>query len=84
MPARAAIGSVPLVAVVVSMLVTVATTVVINRLAGRIYAGALLRFGPRVRIREAFRAHDRRRNGDSLPPPPPTLEPLTTRSRGLS
>ena len=59
MPARAAVGSVPLAHVLVSMLLTGVAIVVANRLAGRVYEGAVLRFGPRIKVRQALR-HDER------------------------
>jgi ABC-2 type transport system permease protein len=59
MPARAAVGSVPLPHVLLSMLLTVVAIVVANRLAGRVYEGAVLRFGPRIKVRQALR-HDER------------------------
>ncbi len=39
-----------------AVLVTVATIVIMIRLAGRVYAGGILRFGSRVKWREAFRS----------------------------
>jgi ABC-2 type transport system permease protein len=56
MPIRWASGSVPLWEVGVSMLLMVIAVVLLIRVAGRIYAGAVLRSGPRVRIREALAA----------------------------
>ena len=74
MPARAAIGSVSWIAIAISMLLTVAATVVTIRIAGRIYAGALLRFGPRVKLLDAFRAEV---SGRDEPDPPADQQPLT-------
>ena len=56
MPIRWASGTVPLWEVGVSMLLMVIAVVLLIRIAGRIYAGAVLRSGPRVRIREALAA----------------------------
>jgi ABC-2 type transport system permease protein len=56
MPIRWASGTVPLWEVGVSMLLMVIAVVLLVRVAGRIYAGAVLRSGPRVRIREALAA----------------------------
>jgi ABC-2 type transport system permease protein len=56
MPIRWASGTVPLWEVGVSMLVMAIAVVLLIRVAGRIYAGAVLRSGPRVRIREAMAA----------------------------
>jgi ABC-2 type transport system permease protein len=56
MPIRWANGNVPLWEVGVSMLLMVIAVVLLIRVAGRIYAGAVLRSGPRVRIREALSA----------------------------
>jgi ABC-2 type transport system permease protein len=54
MPLRWAGGDVPLWEVGLSMLIMAVTVVALVRLAGRIYAGAVLRSGPRVGIREAL------------------------------
>lgn len=56
MPIRWASGNVPLWEVGVSMLIMVVAVVLLIRVAGRIYAGAVLRSGPRVRLREALSA----------------------------
>ncbi|HEV7653568.1 MAG TPA: ABC transporter permease [Mycobacteriales bacterium] len=56
MPIRWAAGDVPFWQVGVSMLLMAVVVVLLIRLAGRIYAGAVLRSGPRVRIREALAA----------------------------
>jgi ABC-2 type transport system permease protein len=66
MPIRWASGTVPLWEVGVSMMLMVIAVVLLIRVAGRIYAGAVLRSGPRVRIREALgagRANDRAAKG---------------------
>ena len=56
MPIRWASGDVPLWEVGVSMLVMIVAVVALIRVAGRIYAGAVLRGGPRVKIKEALAA----------------------------
>jgi ABC-2 type transport system permease protein len=56
MPIRWASGTVPLWEIGVSMLLMVVAVVLLIRVAGRIYAGAVLRSGPRVRIKEALAA----------------------------
>lgn len=56
MPIRWASGDAPLWEVGVSMLLMVVVVVLLIRLAGRIYAGAVLRSGPRIRLREALSA----------------------------
>ena len=54
MPIRWASGSAPLWEVGLSMLIMVVVVVALVRVAGRVYAGAVLRSGPRVRLREAL------------------------------
>ena len=56
MPIRWATGDVPLWEVGLSMLLMVVAVIVLIRVAGRIYAGAVLRSGPRVKIKEALAA----------------------------
>jgi ABC-2 type transport system permease protein len=56
MPIRWAAGDVPLWEVGVSMLLMVLVVVALIRVAGRIYAGAVLRSGPRVKIKDALAA----------------------------
>jgi ABC-2 type transport system permease protein len=56
MPIRWAAGTVPLWEVGVSMLLMVVAVVLLIRVAGRIYAGAVLRSGPRVKIKDALAA----------------------------
>ena len=56
MPIRWATGTVPLWEVGVSMLLMVLAVVSLVRLAGWIYAGAVLRSGPRVGLRDALRS----------------------------
>jgi ABC-2 type transport system permease protein len=54
MPIRWAAGDVPLWEVGVSMLLMALVVVALIRVAGRIYAGAVLRSGPRVKIKDAL------------------------------
>jgi ABC-2 type transport system permease protein len=56
MPIRWAAGTVPLWEVGVSMLVMAVAVVLLIRVAGRIYAGAVLRSGPRIRLKDALAA----------------------------
>jgi ABC-2 type transport system permease protein len=56
MPIRWAAGDVPLWEVGASMLLMVVVVVALIRVAGRIYAGAVLRSGPRVKIKDALAA----------------------------
>jgi ABC-2 type transport system permease protein len=55
MIARIAYGGVPLWQIVVSAALMVLTVYGLVLLAGRIYAGGVLRFGGRLRLREAWR-----------------------------
>ena len=54
--ARTALDAISWWEVVLSGLVTIASAVVMIRLAARAYSGAVLRFGGRVKLREALRA----------------------------
>lgn len=54
MPMRMQLGAAPPWQVVASVLIMVGTMVVLLRLAGRVYAGGLLRTGARVRVRDAL------------------------------
>ncbi|HZP90098.1 MAG TPA: ABC transporter permease [Actinomycetota bacterium] len=56
MVARQARGGVSVWEVAVSVAVMAASTYGLVKLAGRIYEGAILRIGPRVRLREAWRS----------------------------
>jgi ABC-2 type transport system permease protein len=56
MPVRAATGTVPGWQVAVSISLVVITTLVVIKLGARIYRGAVLAIGRKVRLREAFRA----------------------------
>jgi ABC-2 type transport system permease protein len=55
MPARAIVGEVPWWQIAISMALTVGGTVLLIRVAGRIYANSILRTGPRIRFRQAWR-----------------------------
>jgi ABC-2 type transport system permease protein len=54
-PIRLAFGEIGGWEMALSVLVTIATIVLMVRLAGRVYSGGLLRFGSRVKWSEAFR-----------------------------
>jgi ABC-2 type transport system permease protein len=56
MPARIALGDTPAWQVAVSIALTLIATAVLVRVAGRVYAGAILRAGRRTRLREAWGA----------------------------
>jgi ABC-2 type transport system permease protein len=55
MPTRAAIGTTAWWEIPVAVVLTLAATFALVRLAGRIYAGSVLRFGPKVKLRQALR-----------------------------
>lgn len=55
---RIAHGSVPLWQIVLSIAIVVGSIYGMVVLAGRIYAGAVLRIGPRLRVREAWRGSE--------------------------
>ncbi len=57
-PVRAALDAIPAWQYIAAVVITVATIVVLVLVAGRIYAGGLLRFGSRVKLREAWRSAD--------------------------
>jgi ABC-2 type transport system permease protein len=59
MLARAAVGDVSLWVVPVAMVVEVASTWLLVRVAGRVYTGAIVRTGPRVKLRQAWRSAER-------------------------
>ena len=56
MPVRAATGTVPMWQILVSIGLVVVTTVVVIKLGARIYRGAVLSIGARVKLRDAIRA----------------------------
>ena len=55
MPVRSIVGQVPWWQIGISMALTVAGAVFLIRVAGRVYANAILRTGPRIRFRQAWR-----------------------------
>ncbi|CAN5779178.1 ABC transporter permease [soil metagenome] len=55
MPTRAALGDAAWWEVPVAVILTLVVTYGLVRLAGRIYAGSVLRFGPKVKLRQALR-----------------------------
>ncbi len=55
-PVRAALGAIPAWHYIAALLICLATIVVLTMVAGRIYAGGLLRYGGRVGVREAWRS----------------------------
>ncbi|MGI8777213.1 MAG: ABC transporter permease [Acidimicrobiales bacterium] len=59
MLARAAVGHVSPWTVPLAVLIEVASTWVLVRVAGRVYTGAIVRTGPRVKLRQAWRSADR-------------------------
>jgi len=57
-PVRAALEAIPAWQYMASVVLTVAAIVGLVFVAGRIYAGGLLRYGGRVKVREAWRSSD--------------------------
>jgi ABC-2 type transport system permease protein len=55
-PVRVALGAIPAWQYLASVLLTVASIIGLVFVAGRIYAGGLLRYGGRVKVREAWRS----------------------------
>ena len=55
-PARIAAGAVPLWEILLAVVVTLAAVVGVVRVAARIYSGALLAQGSRIKLRQAWRA----------------------------
>ena len=55
MPTRAAVGDAAWWEVPLAVALTLAAIYGLLRLAGRIYAGAVLRFGPKIKLRQALR-----------------------------
>jgi len=55
-PVRAALGAIPAWQYIAAVVVTIGAIVGLTLVAGRIYAGGLLRFGTRVKLREAWRS----------------------------
>jgi ABC-2 type transport system permease protein len=56
MPVRMVLGSATAWEIVFSLLIVVGSTALLIPLAGRVYAGAILRTGAKVKIRDAWRA----------------------------
>lgn len=59
MPVRAASGAVPLWQVALSVVLVLATTALMIRIGGRVYRGAVLSIGAKVKIRDALRSAQR-------------------------
>jgi ABC-2 type transport system permease protein len=55
MPVRIALGAAPLWQIALSLLILVGTIAALIPLAGRLYAGAVLQIGARVKLRDAWR-----------------------------
>lgn len=55
-PVRTALDAIPVWQYVLSLVISIVTIVILTRVAGRIYAGGLLRYGGRVKVREAWRS----------------------------
>jgi ABC-2 type transport system permease protein len=55
-PVRAALDAIPAWQYIAAVVITIATIVGLTLVAGRIYAGGLLRFGTRVKLRDAWRS----------------------------
>jgi ABC-2 type transport system permease protein len=55
-PVRVALDAIPVWQYVLSLVISVVAIVILTRIAGRIYAGGLLRYGGRVKVREAWRS----------------------------
>lgn len=55
-PVRAALEAIPVWQYVAALAICIAFIAVATRIAGRIYAGGLLRYGGRVRVREAWQS----------------------------
>jgi ABC-2 type transport system permease protein len=66
MSARAIVGDVPAWQIALSVAITIAGTVFLIRFAGRIYSNAILRTGPRMKFRQAWREA---REPAAAPPP---------------
>ena len=55
-PVRSALEAIPVWQFLVAIVISIAALVLFTVLAGRIYSGGLLRYGSRVRLREAWRS----------------------------
>jgi ABC-2 type transport system permease protein len=60
-PARAAVGAVSAAEHIAALTIMLAAIYLLVRVAGRIYAGGVLRTGPTVRLRDAWRQRERER-----------------------
>jgi hypothetical protein len=60
---------VPIPQVALAMVITAAATVMAIRMAGRVYEGAVLRFGPRMKLRQALRRQERARQTEATTAP---------------
>jgi ABC-2 type transport system permease protein len=56
MPVRISLGSATTLEVVVSLVILLGSTALLIPLAGRVYSGAVLRTGSRVKLRDAWRS----------------------------
>jgi ABC-2 type transport system permease protein len=56
MPVRISLGAATPLEVVAALVLTIGSTALLIPLAGRVYSGAVLRTGPRVKLRDAWRA----------------------------
>lgn len=56
MPVRIALGSATGFEIAAALVILIGSSAVLVPLAGRLYSGAVLRIGPRVRLRDAWRA----------------------------
>jgi ABC-2 type transport system permease protein len=54
MPTRVALGPVPLWQLILAMVLVVVFSYLVIRAAARVYRGALLRLGAKVRLRDAW------------------------------
>jgi ABC-2 type transport system permease protein len=55
-PVRTALEAIPVWQYLLALVICLVTIVVLTFVAGRIYAGGLLRYGGRVGVREAWRS----------------------------
>jgi ABC-2 type transport system permease protein len=55
-PVRAAFDAIPVWQYLAALVITIASIVGLVLVTGRIYAGGLLRYGGRVKVREAWRS----------------------------
>ena len=58
MPVRISLGAATPLQIVASLVLIIGSTAFLIPLAGRVYAGAVLRTGARVKLRDAWRAAD--------------------------